>query len=138
MGLRIITRLKLRTYQMTTHCPSFQGQFVLVWLDKREKYTIQAKRALLFICSNCIAYLCYPVSLADTFLPSYRVRHVYYEKVRQAAKPRAQAYCSRSKETTIERADITLELSILVPAEKKREMHIIFQFLAAADLLILS
>ena len=66
MGLWIITRLKLRTDQMRTHRPSSRGQFVLVRLDKREKYTIQAKKALLFMCSNCIAYLGYPVSLEQT------------------------------------------------------------------------
>ena len=63
MGLWIITRLKLRTDQMTTHGPSSGGQFVLVRLDKREKYTFQAKKALLCMRSNCIAYLCYSVSL---------------------------------------------------------------------------
>ena len=64
MGSWIISRLKLRTDQVTTHRPSSRGQFVLVRLDK-EKYTNQAKKALLFMCSNCIAYLCYPVSLGD-------------------------------------------------------------------------
>ena len=63
MGLWIITRLKLRTDQMTTHRPFSRDQFILVRLDKREKYTIQAKKALLLMCSSCIAYLCYPVSL---------------------------------------------------------------------------
>ena len=63
MGLWIIARLKLRTDQMTTHHPSSRGQFVLVRLDKREKYTIHAKKALLFMGSNCIVYLCYPLSL---------------------------------------------------------------------------
>ena len=65
MGLWILTRLKLRTDQVTTHRSSSRGQFVLVRLDKREKYTIQAKNALLCMCSNCIVYLCYPVSLMD-------------------------------------------------------------------------
>ena len=66
MGVWIITRLKLRRDQMTTHRPSSRDQFVLVRLDKREKYTIQAKKALQLMFSGCIAYLCYPVSLAVT------------------------------------------------------------------------
>ena len=62
MGLWIISRLKLRTDQMMTHDPSSRDQFVLVRLDKREKYTIQAKKALLLMYSSCIAYLSHPVS----------------------------------------------------------------------------
>ena len=54
MGLWIITRLKLRTDQVMTHRPSSRDQFVLVRLDKIEKYTIQAKMALLLMFSRCI------------------------------------------------------------------------------------
>ena len=77
MGLWIITRLKLRTDQMTMHRPSSWDQFVLVRLDKREKYTIQAKKALLLMFSGCIAYLCYPESLLPTKLASkYKTRQL--------------------------------------------------------------
>ena len=79
MGLWIITRFMLRTDQMTTHRPSFRGQFVLVRLDKSEKYTIQAKKALLFMCSNCIAYLCYPVSLFVRSFKSYLVMRMKFK-----------------------------------------------------------
>ena len=52
MGSWIITRLKLRTDQMTTHRDSSRDQNVLVRLDKKGIYTNQAKLAQPNIFSN--------------------------------------------------------------------------------------